>query len=89
MNISPMKDYVVVKRLPPPKSAGGLLLPDSANEKSMLCTVVTDSVYTENPLFVPGDIVLLQKYAGHEIKLDGEDFILVKMTEILAEIEHD
>jgi chaperonin GroES len=76
------------------KTAGGLIVPDSAKEKPMEAQVIAvgsgrqnaDGSVREISLNV-GDVVLFGKYTGDEIKLDGEDHIILREEDILAVVE--
>jgi chaperonin GroES len=95
MAIRPLHDRVVVRRIEAETTtAGGILIPDSAAEKPTQAEVVAAGPGTllDNgeirPLGVRvGDRVLLAKYSGSEIKLDGEELLVVRESEILAVIE--
>lgn len=89
--IRPLAGYVVIKYDKPDElSAGGIVVPESAQEKPEFATVVAASlcIYTpegERPLqVVDGDKVILQQYAGSRVVLDGEEYVVVRETEILA-----
>ena len=95
MNIRPLHDRVVIKRMEQETtSAGGIVLPDSAAEKPAQGEVVAvgNGKIMENgdvrPLDVKaGDKVLFGKYSGNEVKVDGEDLIVMREDEIMAVIE--
>ncbi len=87
----PLHDRVLVRRVEAaPKTTGGLFLPETAKEKPQAAEVVAvgPGRTTDKALLPPtvkvGDRVLLGKYAGDEVKLDGVDHLVVKETEILA-----
>ncbi|MCA9687038.1 MAG: co-chaperone GroES, partial [Myxococcales bacterium] len=92
MNVRPLNDRVLVKRLEEEtKTAGGLYIPDSAKEKPTRGKVVAVGSGRANdegvrkPLDVKaGDQVLFGKYAGTEIKVDGEELIIMREEDILA-----
>jgi chaperonin GroES len=95
MGFKPLHDRVVVSRFDEEvKTAGGIILPDTAQEKPSEGTVVSvgkgirgeDGVIT--PLDVKkGDHVLFGKFGGTEIKVDGEDFMILRESDILGIIE--
>ena len=94
MKIRPLLDKVVLEQLEAEeKTAGGILLPNSAQEKPMLATVVAvgDGGFVDGHdvkmLVKVGDKVLYSKYAGSEIKLDDKKYIVVKQADILAIVE--
>jgi chaperonin GroES len=91
----PLYDRVLVKRLTAEdKTTGGLFLPETAKEKPQQAEVIAagSGRLTKNneirPLTVKsGDIVLFGKYAGDEVKIDGEEHIILREEDILAIIE--
>jgi chaperonin GroES len=94
--IKPLHDRVILRRLDETsnQTAGGLFIPDSAKEKPQEGEVIAagDGKYKENgerqPLDVKaGDRVLFGKYSGSEIKIDGEEFLIMREDEILGIIE--
>jgi len=95
MKIRPLHDRLVVKRVAEEKqTAGGLYIPDSAKEKPARGVVIAvgegkrDESGKRIALDVSkGDEVLFGKYAGTELKLDGEENIVLREDEILAVIE--
>ena len=92
MNIKPLFDRVVIKRMEEEKmSAGGIVIPDSATEKPIKGEVIAvggGKVLDNGQLRVPqvkvGDKVLFGKYSGTEVKLDGTDLLVVKEDDIFA-----
>ena len=87
MKFKPLHDRVVVKRLESDeKTSGGIIIPDTAKEKPQKGTVVSVGPgTTENPITVKvGDSVLYGKYAGTELQHDGEDYLIMKESDILA-----
>lgn len=95
MKLRPLHDRVVVKRVEEEKkSAGGIFIPDSAAEKPQRGKVLavgkgkTNEQGDLRPLDVKvGDLVLLGKYSGSEIKWDGDDVLMMREDDILAVIE--
>src|SRR5690349_1217906 len=95
MNVRPLRDRVLVKRVEEPEQKiGGIIVPDTAREKPLQARVVAAGTgkLTDDgkviPLAVkPGDCVLVGKYAGTEIKLDGEEYLIVREDEILGVAE--
>ena len=92
MSFRPLHDRVVVRRVDSEeKSAGGIIIPDTAKEKPMEGEVVAvgPGVHNDAGELVAlaveaGDRVLFGKYSGSEIKLDGEEFIIMREDEILG-----
>ena len=87
MNVKPLSDRVLV--LPNPaeeKTAGGLFIPDTAKEKPLAGKVVAVGPGTAEVKMevAVGDTVLYGKYAGTEIHIDGEDYLIMKQADIMA-----
>jgi chaperonin GroES len=95
MNIRPLRDRVVVKRLDEGEQrVGGIIIPDTAKEKPQQGKVmaVGNGRLTDEGVLVPLDIkvddtILFGKYSGSEIKLDGVEYLIVKEDEVLGIIE--
>ena len=95
MNVRPLQDRVILKRVEDQETVrGGIIIPDSAKEKPQEGEVVAAGTGkrledgTVLPLEVKAnDRVLFGKYSGTEIKLDGEEYLIVKEDEILGVIE--
>ena len=92
MKIRPLQDRIVVKRVESEgKTKGGIIIPDTAKEKPIEGRVVAvgNGKILKNgkprPLDVKvGDRVLFGKYSGNEVKLDGEDHVLIREDDVLA-----
>jgi chaperonin GroES len=95
MNVRPLHDRIIVQRLDEgEQQIGGIIIPDSAKEKPQQGKVlaVGDGRITEDGTRIPldvrsGDIILFGKYSGQDIKLDGEEYLIVKEDEVLAVID--
>jgi chaperonin GroES len=95
MKIRPLHDRILVKRLEEEtKTSGGLFIPDSAKEKPIQAKVIavgagkTDKNGKLIPLDVKaGDRVLFSKYSGSEIKVDGEDHLILREDDLLAVLD--
>ena len=95
MNLRPLHDRIIVQRLEEgEQKIGGIIIPDSAKEKPQQGKVLavgngkTNDEGKRVPLDVkPGNLILFGKYSGQEIKLDGEEYLIVKEDEVLAVIE--
>ncbi len=95
MKIRPLNDRIMVKRLEEEeKTKGGIIIPDSAKEKPAegeIIAVGNGKLNDKNervPLEVkPGDRVLFSKYGGTDIKLDGEDYLIMREDDILGIVE--
>ena len=87
MKIKPLADRVLV--LPAPaeeKTIGGIIIPDSAKEKPLKGKVIAigNGTKDEEMVVKPDDTDLYGKYAGTEIELDGEKYLIMKQSDILA-----
>jgi len=95
-NIKPLHDRVIIRRIEDSvnQTAGGLFIPDTAKEKPQEGEVIAagEGKYKEDGTrqtldVKAGDRVLFGKYSGSEIKLDGEEFIIMREDEILGVIQ--
>ena len=95
MHLRPLHDRVLVRRLEgEEKSKGGIIIPDSAKEKPMEGKVVSagKGARGEDGKIVPldvkkGDRILFGKWSGTEVKLNGEDLLIMKESDIMGIIE--
>ena len=95
MKIRPLQDRVMVKRLEEEqKTAGGIIIPDTAKEKPQKGEIVAAGPGKRNedgkiqPLGIKkGDKVLFSKYAGTEIKVEGEELLIMREDDIMGVIE--
>jgi chaperonin GroES len=95
MNIRPLHDRVVIQRLEEERTtAGGIVIPDTAAEKPQRGEVVavgkgkpTDDGGVRAPEVKKGDKVLFGKYAGTEIKIDDEDYLVMREDDVVAVLE--
>ncbi|XWN34436.1 MAG: co-chaperone GroES [Devosia sp.] len=95
MNFRPLHDRVVVRRIESEeKTAGGIIIPDTAKEKPQEGEVVAVGPGARNeqgqitPLDVKaGDRVLFGKWSGTEVKIDGEDLLIMKESDIMGIVE--
>lgn len=95
MNLRPLQDRIIVKRVEEEtKTAGGLFIPETAKEKPQQGEVVAvgKGKRGEDGKVFPvdlkvGDKVLFGKYAGSEVKLDGNDYLIMREDDILGVIE--
>ena len=96
MKVRPLHDRIIVQRLDEgEQQIGGIIIPDSAKEKPQqgkVLAVGAGRITDEGkriPLDVePGNVILFGKYSGQEIKLDGEEYLIVKEDEVLAVIDN-
>ena len=95
MNLRPLHDRVIVRRMEEETtSPGGIVIPDNAAEKPSRGEIiaagngkVTDSGEVREMAVKVGDKVLFGKYAGTEVKVDGEDLLVMREDDIVAVIE--
>jgi chaperonin GroES len=87
LNVTPLHDRVIVKPAPAEeKTAGGIIIPDTAKEKPQKGTVIAAGPgKKDEPVTVkPGNTVLYGKYAGTEISIEGEEYLIMRESDILA-----
>jgi chaperonin GroES len=95
MKVKPLHDRIIVKRLEEEeKTKGGIIIPDTAKEKPFEGKVIAvgDGRVKEDGTKIPmelkkGDRILFAKYGGTDIKIDGEDHLIMKEDDVLAVIE--
>ena len=95
MNLKPLGDNIIVKQAAAEtQTKSGLYVPDSATEKPQRGEVlaVGAGLYSEAGVRVPvdvevGDTVIYRKYGGSELKLDGEEYIILKSNDVIAIVE--
>lgn len=95
MNIRPLHDRVIVKRVEEERvSTGGIVIPDSATEKPVQGEIIacgkgkiTDSGDVRPLDIKVGDRVLFGKYSGTEVKIEGEDLLVMREEDVMAVIE--
>ena len=94
MNIKPLGDRVVIKMLESEETTkGGIILAGTAQEKPQMAEVVAVGPgVVEDGKLIPmevaiGDKVLMSKYAGTEVKLDGQEYTILRQSDVLAKIE--
>ena len=95
MKIRPLQDRILVKRLEEEtKTAGGIIIPDTAKEKPVEGTVmaVGKGRVADDGTIIPlelkeGDRVLFSKYGGNEVKIGGEEFLIMNEGDVLGVVE--
>ena len=96
MKIRPLQDRVIVKRIEEEaeKTKGGIIIPDTAKEKPQQGKVIAagtgkvrDDGTRQPPDVKAGDHILFGKYSGQEVRLDGEDYLIMREEEVLGVIE--
>ncbi len=92
MNVKPLADRILVKRLEEQEvKRGGIIIPDTAKEKPQECEVmaVGPGRLTDEGKRVPlevkkGDRILISKYSGTEVKIEGQDYLIMREDDVLA-----
>ncbi len=88
MNIKPLGDRILVKmKESETKTASGIIIPQTAQEKTQTGVVVAVGTDADVIKVKVGDEIMYDKYAGTQVKIDGADHLIVKMSDILAVIE--
>ena len=90
MKIKPLADRVLVKNEnPETKTMAGIIIPEAAQEKTQTAVVVEVGPGTEDEKITvkKGDKIMYDKYAGTPVKIDGEDHLILRMSDIIAIIE--
>ena len=95
MNVRPLHDRIIIQRLEEgEQKVGGIIIPDTAKEKPQQGKVIAagtgkvrDDGTRQPPDVKAGDLILFGKYSGQEIKLDGEDYLIMREDEVLGVIE--
>jgi len=96
MHFRPLHDRVVVRRIDAKeKTAGGIIIPDTAKEKPQEGEIIAAGPGSRNeqgqlvPLDVkPGDRVLFGKWSGTEVKIEGQDLLIIKESDLLGVVEN-
>ena len=91
MTVKPLGDRILVKRLEDEDKVGSIIVPDTAKEKSQKAEIVDvgEGIKTDEGKLVPlevkkGDKILIGKYAGTDIKIDGEEYIIMKQEDVMG-----
>ena len=87
MNIRPIGDRVLIRpAAAEEKTIGGIIIPDSAKEKPLKGEVIAVGMGTKDEVIVveKGDTVLFSKFSGMEIELEGEKFLMMRQSDLLA-----
>src|SRR5437773_10378876 len=95
MNVRPLHDRIIIQRLEEgEQKVGGITIPDNAKEKPQQGKVIAagagkvkDDGTRQLPDVKTGDLILFGKYSGQEIKLDGEEYLIMREEEVLGVIE--
>ena len=97
LKLRPLYDRIVVRRKEAKEQVrGGIIIPDTAKEKPQEAEVIAvgEGKFDDNGKRIPldvkaGDLILFGKYSGQEIKLDGEEYLIMREDEVLAVIEEE
>ena len=86
MNIKPLADRVLVKPAAAEEKIGGIIIPDTAKEKPLKGEVlgVGNGTKDEDMILKVGDVVLYGKYSGSEVEIDGETYLIMRQSDVLA-----
>ena len=95
MNVRPLHDRIIIQRIEEgEQNVGGIIIPDSAKEKPQRGKVIAagtgkvkDDGTRHRPDVTAGDLILFGKHSGQEIKLDGEEYLIMREDEVLGVIE--
>ena len=89
MKLKPLADRVLVLPAPAEEKVGGIIIPDTAKEKPQRGKVVAVGQGTKYDAMIlkAGDVVLYGKYAGTEIEYDGEKYLMMRQSDVLAVVE--
>ncbi|MBR7028218.1 MAG: co-chaperone GroES [Bacteroidaceae bacterium] len=90
MNIQPLADRVLIKPAPAEeKTVGGIIIPDTAKEKPLQGTVLAVGKGTKDEEMVlkENDLVLYGKYSGTEVELEGDKYLIMRQSDVLAVIK--
>lgn len=89
MNIQPLADRVLVLPALAEEKVGGIIIPDTAKEKPLNGKIVAvgEGTKDEKMILKEGDNVLYGKYSGTEIELDGEKYLMMRQSDVLAIIK--
>ncbi len=88
MKVTPLADRVLVKtEKTEAKTASGIIIPETAQEKTQIATVIAVGDDKEKIKVKAGDRVMYDKYAGTQVKIDGVDHLILKAADVIATIE--
>jgi chaperonin GroES len=95
MNVRPLHDRIIIQRLEEgEQKVGGIIIPDTAKEKPQQGKVIAagagkvkDDGTRQRPDVKAGDLILFGKYSGQEIKLDGEEYIIMREEDVLGVLD--
>jgi len=85
MKLEAFEENVILKR-ETEDTHGSIIIPDTAQEKSLLCEVISVGSDVLKISLEPGDKVIVGKYAGMEVSIEGEDYLIVNKIDIVAKV---
>ena len=85
--LKPLGTRVIVERLEEEEKIGGIILPDSAKKKQETAKVIAVGSGKDMPDIKEGDTVLMDKYAGQDVTVDGKEFTILRADDVIAVIE--
>ncbi len=90
MNIKPLADRVLVLPAPAEEKVGGIIIPDTAKEKPLYGTIVAagNGTKDEEMILKEGDKVLYGKYSGTELEFEGEKYLMMRQSDVLAVVNN-
>lgn len=86
MNVKPLADRVLVLPAPAEEKVGGIIIPDTAKEKPLhgVIVAVGNGTKDEEMILKSGDEVLYGKYSGTELEFDGDKYLIMRQSDVLA-----
>lgn len=86
MNIQPLADRVLIKPAAAEEKIGGIIIPDTAKEKPLKGEVIAagNGTKDEKMILKTGDVVLYGKYSGTELEYEGDKFLIMRQSDVLA-----
>ena len=89
MNIKPLADRVLIEPAPAEEKVGGIIIPDTAKEKPLHGKVVAagNGTKDEEMILKEGDEVLYGKYSGTELEFEGNKYLMMRQSDVLAVVE--
>lgn len=87
MRVVPVNDYVLVKKIKTTQTKSGIILPERDDEAIHKCEVV--EVAGSSQVVSKGDVIIIDKYAGKKLNIEGEQLTLVKANDIVAKLRNE
>jgi chaperonin GroES len=87
MNIQPLDDRLLIQVEKEEEKIGSIIIPDTAKEKPRQAVVIAVGTDTElHELIKPGEQILFSKYSGDELKINGQSYLIIQRSDVLAKI---